>query len=71
MNHQNTANQKEEHALAIYLLVTMETVYHEFTSVMETMTVWTTLMKMQGTNVVSPNTCVYIVMGLDSGNNTN
>lgn len=60
MNHQNTVSQKEEHVLVICLHVTMETVYHEFTSVMGIMTVWTILMKTQGTSVVS--TALYLFL---------
>lgn len=60
MNHQNTVSQKEEHVLVICLHVTMETVYHEFTSVMGIMTVWIILMKMQGTSVVSTALCVFL-----------
>lgn len=52
-NHQSIAAVKEERALEICSLVIMETVFQEFTSVMETMIAWTILMKIQDISAVS------------------
>lgn len=52
-NHQSTVNQRDVHALAIYLPVTMAIVYRASISVMVTTIAWTTVTKMIDISAVS------------------